>query len=430
VTHFCQETFANIVHAQSETTEASKPMPPKFGNYLFRNLKGQSGAGASNPASLEEATELADQTILLRPEDFIDGDSGSGTLNWSSVNHSEIRVQFKDTNGLMEGRVVIAAGVLRRDYPALVPPAIKDDVQLPVSLKTVVLQLQNSLRAANTETPTAPPTDFDTPIAQVAREDEGFSKLERAAQSDPARAETANQPQLAEEMSPFPLIREKPQSIPPNPPAIQVTWPSATAPAPRKIRSDPFKDLPNVGPRTDDREVEVRSPDPEIRTGPEIVESVTPKTGSEFVAPVSDKPLRRVALERLQEIFLTDDFLDAHQVAKLLRAFPKVKGALILLADGTVVGGDLPEGFNLGAAFAAPDLLRASRKFVDALNGSKVVAVTLLADTPISVFLEHRVCILIAHEGRGLLPGMRERIGDIAKALNAMYQPSEEGKLP
>jgi hypothetical protein len=403
-------------------------MPPKFGNYLFRNLKGQSGAGESNPASLEEAAELADQTILLGPEDFIDGDSGSGTLNWSSVNHSEIRVQFKDTNGLMEGRVVIAAGVLRRNYPALVPPAIKDDVQLPVSLKTVVLQLQNCLRAANTEKPTAPSSDFDTPIAQVAREDEGFSKLERAAQSDPARAETANQPQLAEEVSPFPLIREKPQPIPPNPPAIQVTWPSATTPAPlsAKIRSDPFKDLPNVGPHTGEKEIEVRSPDPEIRTGPEVVESVTPKASSKFVAPVPDKPLRRVGLERLQEIFLTDDFLDARQVAKLLRAFPKVKGALILLEDGTVMGGDLPEGFNLGAAFAAPDLLRASRKFIDALNGSKVVAVTLLADTPISVFLEHRVCILIAHEGRGLLPGMRERIDDIAKALNAMYEPSEE----
>jgi hypothetical protein len=206
-----------------------------------------------------------------------------------------------------------------------------------------------------------------------------------------------------------------------------VTCPSAAAPAPlsAKIRSDPFNDLPNVGPRTGDREVEARSPDPEIRTVPEIVEPVT-KTSAEFVAPVPGKSLRRVGLERLQEIFLTDDFLDARQVAKLLRAFPKVKGALILLEDGTVMGGDLPEGFNLGAAFAAPDLLRASRKFADALNGSKVVAVTLLADTPISVFLEQRVCILIAHEGRGLVPGMRERIGDIAKALNAMYEPNEE----
>jgi len=61
-----------------------------------------------------------------------------------------------------------------------------------------------------------------------------------------------------------------------------------------------------------------------------------------------------LGLERLQEIFLTDDFLDARLVAKLLRAFPKVKGALILLEDGTVIGGDLPEGFQLDAAFAAP----------------------------------------------------------------------------
>src|SRR3982074_3801810 len=147
-------------------------MPPKFGNYLFRNLKGQSGAETSNPASLEEAAELADQTILLRREDFIDGDSGD-TLNWPSVNHSEIRVQFRDTNGLMDGRAVIAAGVLPRNYPALVPPAIKDYDQFPCSLKTVFLQLQDCLRAATTETNTAPPTDFDTPIAQVAREDEG-----------------------------------------------------------------------------------------------------------------------------------------------------------------------------------------------------------------------------------------------------------------
>jgi hypothetical protein len=402
-------------------------MPPKFGNYLFRNLKGQNDALASNPPSLEEAAELADQTILLRPEDFIDGDSGSGTLNWPSVNNSEIRVHFKDTVGLMEGRVAIAAGALRRNYPALVPPTIKDDVQFPVSLKTVVLQLQDCLRATNAQTAAAAPADFDTPIAQVAREDEGFSKLERAALSDPVRTET-NQPPLSEEVSSFPLIREKPQAMPSNPPAIQVTWPSTPVPAspPPKIRPDPFKDLPNVGSHTGDRKFEASPSDPEIRPNQEVVRSTVPKGSSQFAERVPDKPIRRVGLERLQEIFLTDDFLDARQVAKLLCAFPKVKGALILLEDGTVMGGDLPEGFNLEAAFAAPELLRASRKFVETLNGSNVAAITLLADIPISVFLEHRVCILIAHEGRGLLPGMRERIGDVTKALNAMYQPSEE----
>ena len=404
-------------------------MPPKFGNYLFRNLKGQNDVGSANSTNLEEAAELADHIIVLRPEDFINRDPGNDILDWSSLDPMEIRVPFRDTNGLMEGRVAIAAGALRRNYPTLVPPAIQDEMQFPISLKTVVLQLQNCLRVTEAEKSPAPCTDFDTPIAQVAREDEGFLKLERAAQSDPVHGETANQPQLAPpELGPFPLIREKPQSTPPNPPAIQVTWPPSSAPISpsSETRSDPFKDLPKVGPRTGDGKPEVTSPDREIRTNANVLRSIAPKTSSEWSAQVSDKPLRRLGLERLQEIFLTDDFLDARQVAKLLCAFPKVKGALILMEDGTVMGGDLPEGFNLDASFAAPNLLRASREFVNALNGSDVVAITLLADTPISVFLERKVCILIAHEGRGLLPGMRERVSGIAKALNAMYEPGEQ----
>jgi hypothetical protein len=400
-------------------------MPPKFGNYLFKNLEGQNDVGSANSPGLEEAAELAGQTIILRPEDFTDPDSGKDALNWTSLDPAEIRVQFRDTNGLMEGRVAIAAGAIRRDYPTLIPPAIHDDVQFPVSLKTVVLQLQNCLGAAGAETPAAVSIDFDTPIAQVAREDEGFLKLERAAESDSTRAKTANQSELGPELSPFPLIREKPQSTPPNPPAIQVTWPATPAPL-AEIRSDPFKDLPKVGPRAGDGKSEMTSPDREIRTSADVLGPIAPKSNSEWVAQVSDKPVRRLGLERLQEIFLTDDFLDARQVAKLLRAFPKVKGALILLEDGTVMEGDLPEGFNLAASFAAPNLFRASREFVNSLNGSNIDAITLLANTPISVFVERKICILIAHEGRGLLPGMRERVSDVAKALNAMYEPGEQ----
>jgi hypothetical protein len=406
-------------------------MPPKFGNYLFRNLKGQTGepAGANDSTSLEESAELADQTIVLRPEDFVDS-GGGATLNWSSLTSPEIRIQFRDTQGLMEGRVVVTAGVLRRTYPKLVPPAAKDEVLFPLSLKTVVLQLQNCLRSENAEAPNAPSTDFDTPIAQVAREDEGFFRLERAAQNDPSRTEPSNPPQFSGETNSFPLIREKPQSAPPNPPAIQVTWPPSppTVLPQLETRPDPFKDLPKVGSHRPDGAPEFGQRHPEGPPEP-APHSSTVAVGPELTSPTSDKPLRRLGLERLQEIFLTDDFLDARQVAKLLRTFPKVKGALILLEDGTVMGGDLPEGFHLGAAFSAPGLLRASREFVRMLNGSSVAAVTLLADIPISVFLEHKVCILVAHEGRGLLPGMRERISDIAKALDAMYEPGEGGEI-
>ncbi|HZC34347.1 MAG TPA: hypothetical protein VE242_01970 [Chthoniobacterales bacterium] len=402
-------------------------MPPKFGNYLFRNLKGQNDPNTPGSPALENAAELANQTILLRPEDFIDGACESAVLNWPSLEPPEIRVQFKDTQGLMQGRVTIAAGVLRDSYPTLVPPAIKDDVLFYVSLKTVVLQLQNYLRAENVQSATAPPADFDTPIAQVAREDEGFFKLERAAQNNPPRIENPNQAQFAGDMSSFPLIREKPQSAPPNPPAIQVSWSPTATPGrpPTETRPDPFKDLPKVGPDRENRKPGLEPRHGEAQSENLPARPIRPRADLEAVIPVSDKPLRRLGLERLQEIFLTDDFLDAGQVAKLLRAFPKVKGALILLENGTVMGGDLPQGFELEAAFAAPGLLRASREFAKTLNGSDIAAVTLLADVPISVFLERKVCILIAHEGRGLLPGMRERVSDIAKALDAMYEPRE-----
>jgi hypothetical protein len=397
-------------------------MPPKFGNYLFRNLKGQSETPPDS-TNLEGAAELADQTILLRPEDFVESGSACDALDWSNLDPTEIRVQFRDTQGLMEGRVMIAAGALRHHYPKLVPAEVKDEVLFTLSLRTVVLQLQNCIRGDGNPAP-VPQPDFDTPIAQVAREDEGFIKLERAAQSDPA-PETANRPQPSEERTAFPLIREKPQSALPHPPTVQVNWPPATAPI-QPVRPDPFKDLPKVGPLRHEPKAESNAPNPEIETKPELVRTIAPATKSEQANPPPDKPLRRAALERLQEIFLTDDFLDAQQVAKLLRGFPKVKGAVILSENGSLLGGDLPEGFHLEAAFAAPGLVQASREFAKAVNGSTLDAVTLLANIPISVFLKRRVCILIAHEGRGLLPGMRERVSEIANALDVLYDSGGE----
>src|ERR1700729_2482766 len=87
--------------------------------------------------------------------------------------------------------------------------------------------------------------------------------------------------------------------------------------------------------------------------------------------------------------------------------------------------GELPETYRDGAAFSAPALMRAVREFGTALSSAEVSAFTLLADSPISVFLEGRVCMLVVHEGRGLLPGMRDRFSQITKALDALYDPGD-----
>jgi hypothetical protein len=357
-------------------------MAPKFGNYLFRNLK--SGPGSSEKGSTDStgAEPVEDQEIVLQPEDFT-SDIG-GALNWASQAAEEIRVKLRHTDGLMDGRVTISAKMLRELYPGLVPEQLKEETTFPLSLRSVVLQLQNVMRSPNDGPALAGAPDFDTPIAQVAREDEGFFRLE-----ENAPAPAANPPAAlpADDFgSVFPLIREKQQ--------------------------DPFADLPKP-----------KLPAPKA---PTAVSGSPAEENVKLLKQQSPKPQRRRGLELLQELFLTDDFLDAGQVAQLLRAFPKVRAALIMLDDGTVLGGDLPDSYRAGAALQAPALMRAVREFGTELSSAEVSAFTLLADSPISVFLEGRVCMLVVHEGRGLLPGMRDRFSQITKALDALYDPGDK----
>jgi hypothetical protein len=406
-------------------------MAPKFGNYLFRNLK--TGSGSPEKASSDPAgnVPVEEHEITLRPVDFT-SEIGAA-LNWSVHEPKEIRVKLKQTNGLMDGRVTISAKILRELYPVLVPDQLKEDVVFPLSLPSVVLQLQNVIRSANDGSNLAGAPDFDTPIAQVAREDEGFFKLEEhSSESCPVSQPLAVAP--SEFGSDLPLIREKPEArkVPPLMPQVQVVAPvpsqepqsqkdlregttagSATG-VDRPVRPNPFADLPN--PKLPAPSASIGAPQPAAEESPMLPEP----------ANRSAKPQRRRGLEQLQELFLTDDFLDAGQVAQLLQAFPKVRGALIMFDDGAVLGGELPETYRGAAALSAPALMRAVREFGTALSFAEVSAFTLLADSPISIFLEGRVCMLVVHEGRGLLPGMRERFRDITKALDALYDPGEK----
>lgn len=229
---------------------------------------------------------------------------------------------------------------------------------------------------------------------------------------------------------PFPLIREKPRNEPPAAEAgtIEVTLPPVRQLQPEgslegRPKLDPFAGLPKL--RLSPAGSSPSPPCQQSATAssrtilPEI-DTLQPR-----IDPV-DGGRRRAALERLQEIFITDDFLDAGQVAKLLTALPKVKGAVILIEPGTILANELPKGFDPEAALAAPLLIRAARQFVQDLCQSDAAAATILADLPISVFQEGSLSVLVVHEGRGLLPGLKERLRDVAKALDTIYSSGSE----
>jgi hypothetical protein len=397
-------------------------MAPKFGNYLFRNLK--SGSGSPEKASHDPAgaVSVEDREIVLQPADFTT--EIGGALNWSSQESREIRVKLRQTDGLMDGRVTISAKMLRDLYPGLVPEQLKEETSFPLSLRTVVLQLQNVMRSPNDASALAGAPDFDTPIAQVAREDERFFKLEESASSSTSGPNPPATSSVGDFGSMLPLIREKEQvrDNPPAAPPVQVVAPlpapeskppknAADSPSPKNVveplavpglpdvasrparrslpdpkrqgevaslddgaksgdagvKKDPFADLPKP---------KLPAPKPPVAASPPPVEEI-PKLPETDKRP--SKPQRRRGLELLQELFLTDDFLDAGQVAQLLRGFPKVRAALIMLDDCTVVGGNLPENYRASAALPAPALMRAVREFGTAVSSAEVSAFTLLA---------------------------------------------------
>src|SRR6516164_10931123 len=235
-------------------------MLPKFGSYLFRNLKGQTPETNPPGDSLGAFGAFEEQPILLRQEDIRADDPKGPPLDWAKVENGQVTVQLKETQGIADGCVTVRASTLRRICPLLIPHPFEEDYLYPVSLKTVVFQIQAHLQRKSAEVPKPGGPDFDTPIAQVAREDEGFFKLEKVAHQPPLPNEkpqadqTSTEPFLTPADRPsFPLIREKPKLVQLDPGApLEIALPhpplpvSGTTPA-TSSKPGPFDDLPKVG---------------------------------------------------------------------------------------------------------------------------------------------------------------------------------------
>ncbi len=348
-------------------------MSDNFGNHLVRNRQGlapENSQKSVNKLALN-FDELNDQVIILCQVDICADAPSAPFLDWSKCEKAEIAVQIKNIEGLSEGSVAIKASTLQRIHPVLLPGRLEAEFLFPISLKAVVLQLQAHLRHNCEEEPKAVGPDFDTSIAQVAREDEGFFKLARmiGPKESSTDESTQTKPQTKEQLLT---------------PADRPTFPMARMKSARH--------------------------ESDLQT-----ERSEPKSG----AILQNSP-RRAGLEQLQEIFLTEEQLDASQVADLLAALPKVLSAMVMLGDGTVLGGRIPDAYDVETALVAPALMRAVQEFNRKLRPEEISAFTLLGDRPVTFFTEGNVYVLIAHEGRGLLPGVRQRIGAVARALDAL----------
>ena len=340
--------------------------------------------------------DLDEKIIILSRADIAAPAPPAPLLDWSTFAKAEVAIQLKDIDGLAEGRVTIKASVLQRIHPGLLPIKLEADFVFSISLESVVRQLEAHLgEDKSEERPRPAGFDFDTAIAQVAREDEEFFKIaneakrrERPIMEKPEAQRQISGPILTPaDRPPLPLSRQK--------------FPSELAAAGSFAR-----------PRA--RELNAS----QWRCA-EATLAQTVAVGASIEGDEENVASRR-GLERLQEIFMTEELLDPCQVAGLLSVFPKVKSALIMRGNGTFLGGNLPNGYHLETALLAPVIVRSVREFNQKLRSSELPAISLLGDRPVTLVAEGDIYILICHEGRGLLPGVRERIGEVARGLDLL----------
>src|SRR5947199_4786134 len=155
----------------------------KADNYPFRSQKTR---GLQDPSTGDVAhgfPDLTERVIILCKEDIRADSPNAPPLDWSNVENGQIAIQLKDTEGLGEGNVTIKASTLQRIHPKLLPVQLDSDYLFPISLKTVVSQVQRHFEQNYSERPTGVSLEFDTPISQVAREDEELFRLKRQAKA-------------------------------------------------------------------------------------------------------------------------------------------------------------------------------------------------------------------------------------------------------
>ena len=130
---------------------ANKDLASSYGSQVRQSFVSQPAVLGSEHAlsSTSDLPEtfgaLDEQVIILGREDIRADAPPAPLLDWSTFEKG-IAVQLKDTEGLDVGSVIIKASTLQRIHPALLPVPLESEYLFPISLKTVVLQVQAHLR--------------------------------------------------------------------------------------------------------------------------------------------------------------------------------------------------------------------------------------------------------------------------------------------
>lgn len=423
-----------------------------FGS-IFRRKEDQQSQPASDQTDQAVLLErLAGRSIKLAQGDLSPVSSASSPVDWDAVD-GQITILATAIEGMLEGRARIRAQHLKSLSPSPIGADTPDQSEYLVSLPTLIPQIQDLLGTGEPKIAAEP--EYETPFTILAKQDgerfaeqrnretkeepneelkTGFAPLFPNGTGTPEEIITAKEPgpehQEEEE--------EDPEASPPSPPPV-LTLRTLRAVPPDQAE-EPEK--PSGEEDNATQQTEMKNNDPEQKEPPTKLASGQIKLFEKETG--KDEPLARddgaVRLESLrwggdcspagrgvvllQEIFMTSEPLDGRRVASLVRQFPGVTGALILLERGAVLGGQLPESLNMEAALQAPEVLSNFLRFILELEEGEPKTsrfVTVTSANTISLVSSGQIVLLVSHQGRKLPPGLAQRLTETAHALDLVY---------
>lgn len=140
--------------------------------------------------------------------------------------------------------------------------------------------------------------------------------------------------------------------------------------------------------------------------------------------PVPAEPAKRTAL---QDVFDTDDALDAKGVVAHASRLPGVSACAIVFSDGLSLAGNIPAEYQAeGLCAIAPAIVQRLDAQMDGTNLGQLDGVTLFcAKAPVSFFAHGNICLAALHSAGEITSDIRARLGKTARELSRIYaQPA------
>ena len=399
-----------------------------FGGSIFRRRNDQQPTGANEQADQELlAQRLAGRKVTLKQDDLKPLTKETPPLDRAIVN-GQITLPATAIEGLLEGRARIRAQHLKILIPPPIGPEIPDATEYGVSLAVIIQQIQDLLQPGEAAPGRQP--EFETPFTALAKEDSlrfasGNNKRQKA--NPPAKGDEDGSPQ--DQRSSTALRPESQTSHDPLEPPTETQHIENTATPQLQAKKLALGDDDTPSDETSGAHLEkllgtfVSASNRQSAFEPAPEDGPAGALADRRCYEPGEEPARR-GVEQLQEIFMVDEPLDGRRAALLVRQFPGVTGALILLEGGVVLGGQLPDWLNLEAALQAPEVLAHFIRFIVELEPGQTVQsrlVTVTSATTITLVHSGKIVLLVSHHSRKLPPGLPQRLTETAQALNLIY---------